>query len=129
MRVTVSFMLLLLGCGHPTRGPLEGAWLSNRDLTLYELREARNWTPEQWQKLSSPEFFGHMLYVFHGGHAITVFDALSRSPWMAIGSTSRSPFSGAGSANPSPARTSMLLFGGIPASVSLSMRLRKPSTI
>jgi hypothetical protein len=80
VRVALLLMLLLLGCGHSNPGSLEGAWQSNRDLTLLEFREARSWTPEQWTKLSSPDFFGQMLYVFHGNHVIVVFDGECSPP-------------------------------------------------
>jgi hypothetical protein len=80
MRVAVSFLLFLVGCNQLAAGHLEGAWQSNRDLTLHEFREARSWTPEQWGKLSSPDFFGHMLYVFHRNNVIVVFDGQCSPP-------------------------------------------------
>ena len=60
--------------------PLDGAWQSDRDLTLEELQREKTFSPQQWQLLSSPEFFGHMLYVFHRGSAITVFDGECSAP-------------------------------------------------
>jgi hypothetical protein len=80
MRVVIIFMLLLLGCSDPAPGPLEGAWKSDRDLTLDAFRAGQSWTPEQWQKLSSPDLFGHLLYVFHRDSVITVFDGECSAP-------------------------------------------------
>ena len=72
-------LLFLLGsCVHTT--PIEGAWLSNRELTLAEIRSARNLTPQQLQKLSDPGFFGHMVHVYRGNRMLTVFDGECSEP-------------------------------------------------
>jgi hypothetical protein len=81
MRVGIlALFLALAGCvqGRPT--PVEGAWQSNRDLTLAELHEARKFTPEQWRFLSDPTFFGQMVHIYRGSSGITVFEGKCSPP-------------------------------------------------
>jgi hypothetical protein len=79
MRSVLVALLGLFTCGQPGFLP-EGAWQSDRDLTLAEFRQARSFTPEQWRLLSSPEFFGHLVYVLHGGTVVTVYDGECSAP-------------------------------------------------
>ena len=79
MRAAIVALLGLFTCGHASVSA-EGAWQSDRDLTLAEFRQARKFTPEQWRLLSSPQFFGHMVYVLHGGSAVTVYDGECSAP-------------------------------------------------
>lgn len=80
MRTLVAALVGLFTCGQPPFESLDGAWQSNRDITLAEFRQARSFTPEQWRLLSSPEFFGHMVYVFHGGSLVTVYEGECSAP-------------------------------------------------
>jgi len=77
MRYGILIVVLALSASAWAQGrhtPVEGAWQSNRDLTLAELREAREFTREQWQLLSDPAFFGHMVHVYRGSSGTTVFE-------------------------------------------------------
>ena len=80
MRAILVALLGLLPCAQSTPSPIEGAWQSNRSLTLAEFREARSFTAEQWKLLSSPQFFGHMIYVFSDHAVITVYDGKCSEP-------------------------------------------------
>lgn len=96
MRRATALLLLVLGCGLPRVNALDGAWQSNRDLTLQEFRAKRSWTPEQWETLASQDMFGHMVYVFQGNQAIVVFDDLcsARSSFEKNSSASQILFPG-----------------------------------
>ena len=80
MKSVIVALLGLLTCAAPSLTPPEGAWRSNRDITLAELRQERSFTPEQWRMLSSPELFGHMIYVLYRGSAITVYEGECSEP-------------------------------------------------
>jgi hypothetical protein len=80
MRTFVLAVLALLKCAHPFSGGPDGAWQSNRELTVSELRQVRGLSPQQLQLLSSPDFFGHMVYVFSHGAAITVYEGECSAP-------------------------------------------------
>jgi hypothetical protein len=53
-------LTVMKACSGPVTGGLEGAWQSNRDLTLAELRQAQSFTPDQRRALSDPTLFGHI---------------------------------------------------------------------
>jgi hypothetical protein len=78
MRAILLLLLTLAGC--PTSKAPEGAWQSNRDLTLAEFRGARSFSQEQWKLLSAPTFFGHMIYVFSHDSVVTVYDGECSEP-------------------------------------------------
>jgi len=78
MRITaVLCVVALVACGRGSS--VEGAWQSDREVTLGELRQA-NFTPEQWRFLSSPDVFGKLVYVFHHGSLVTVYDGECSEP-------------------------------------------------
>ncbi len=80
MRSIVAALLSLMTCAGPSGGSPEGAWQSDRDRTLAELRDVANMTDAQWRALSSPEVFGNMVHVLQGGKAVTVFDGECSAP-------------------------------------------------
>jgi hypothetical protein len=78
MRSNAIFVVLLLaslasGAGEtaaPPALPIDGIWLSDRDLTLAELQKAQTWPERQWKALSDPTLFGHMVQVIRGHTAL-----------------------------------------------------------
>jgi hypothetical protein len=63
----------LAACGSPGL-PVEGAWRSNRDLTLAGLEQLGGLSGEQWDVLSSPGLFGHVVLVYRGDQSVTVLE-------------------------------------------------------
>src|SRR5262249_35015764 len=78
MRAVFLLLLTLAGC--PASKAPEGAWQSNRELTLAEFRGARSFSQEQWKLLSAPTFFGHMIYVFSSDSVVTVYEGQCSEP-------------------------------------------------
>ncbi len=76
--LALVLVLVLGACAQTT--PLEGGWQSNRELTLAELRQSRTFTPEQLEKLSRPDFFGHMVQIYRGDQILTVFQGECSQP-------------------------------------------------
>jgi hypothetical protein len=71
---TIGISILLASCSGSETYTIEGAWQSDRDLTLADLRESREFTEKQWAFLSDPAFFGSMVQVYRGESAVVVFD-------------------------------------------------------
>jgi hypothetical protein len=63
----------LVACGSPGL-PVEGAWQSNRELTLAGLEQLGGLSGEQWDVLSSPGLFGHVVLVYRGDRSLTVLE-------------------------------------------------------
>jgi hypothetical protein len=80
MRSVVLALVALLKCANPFSSGLDGAWQSNQELTLSDLRQVRALTAEQFRQLESPDLFGHMIYVFSNGSAITVYEGECSAP-------------------------------------------------
>ena len=80
MRTFVLAVVALLKCANPFSSGLDGAWQSNREITVGDLRQVRGLSAEQLRLLSSPDFFGHMIYVFNHGSAITVYEGECSAP-------------------------------------------------
>lgn len=53
--------MLTASCARGSLEALEGAWQSDRQRTLAELRGVRDFTPEQWKRLSDPSLLGQVV--------------------------------------------------------------------
>ena len=72
MRTLLLLLGVVMGCR--STGPFEGAWRSDRDMTLKALSQVSTIGDVQRERLAKLEFFGHMLHVFSGSRWLTVFD-------------------------------------------------------
>jgi hypothetical protein len=66
-RIVLALTALLVGCAPGLPDQLEGAWQSNRPLTLVELSKAKGLSEEQIRTLSAPEFFGDLTVIYEDG--------------------------------------------------------------
>jgi hypothetical protein len=72
--VLVILPLLSLACGLGTAPEIQGAWISNRDLTLASIAEAPGITTEDLELYSDPNLFGHMVHIWGERRGLAIFD-------------------------------------------------------
>ena len=73
-KIIAALPLLSAACGLTGAGGVEGAWISDSDLTIASIAKAEDITPEELERYSDPDLFGHMIHIWGKRRGLAIFD-------------------------------------------------------
>jgi hypothetical protein len=79
-RIIAALPLLSAACGLPGAPEIEGAWISDPDLTIASIAKAERITPEELERYSDPDLFGNMIHIWGKRRGLAIFDGNCGSP-------------------------------------------------